>query len=208
MLASSGHARTPWFFAAMAGTAVLGCAGRQSVADAASWMMPHVARSDGGPDRMSNPPPLAVWGAGDEPPGASELAPDERPEPLALSPLWRDDEQAARAEATQRGRGLVVVLGATWCLECRRLDASVLADPAVLGEIARGFVGLRLDVTEPSARVRVVLERYRARRLPTLVVFAPDGREIDRLEEPSTVDDLVARLRAARAAPSSPAPPS
>jgi len=84
---------------------------------------------------------------------------------------WRSDYAAARKEATDSGRPLLVDFGTEQCVWCRKLDVTTFRDPAVAKLITERFVPVKID-----GRADVWLtEACRVRSFPTLFLAAPDG---------------------------------
>lgn len=65
-------------------------------------------------------------------------------------------------------------------------------------ELGTFFVPVRLDVTEQTERNRQRLRHYRVYSLPAILVFSPEGREIDRISAFINAEALLERLRAVR----------
>ena len=84
---------------------------------------------------------------------------------------WRTDYAAARKEATDSGRPLLVDFGTEQCIWCRKLDITTFRDPAVAKLLTDKFVPVKID-----ARAEAWLtEALRVRCFPTLFLAAPDG---------------------------------
>jgi thioredoxin-related protein len=84
---------------------------------------------------------------------------------------WRTDYAAARKEATDSGRPLLVDFGTEQCVWCRKLDITTFRDPAVAKLITDKFVPVKIDAREEAW----LTEALRVRSLPTLFLAAPDG---------------------------------
>lgn len=84
---------------------------------------------------------------------------------------WRTDYSAARHEATDSGRPLLVDFGTEQCVWCRKLDITTFRDPAVARLITDKFVPVKIDAREEAW----LTEALRVRSLPTLFLAAPDG---------------------------------
>jgi thiol:disulfide interchange protein len=178
------------FFALLLSGAV-GCASRRSMD--AVWAMPEGARpSDGYPFSYA----AGSGRGGDALDGAY---PGDLPETgyAARHGMWRDDERATLVEARELGFGRVVSFWAEWCDDCLRLDQQTFRDPQVVAAIEAAYVPLRVDATEETFAVREQLERHQVNRLPTLILFDAQGREIDRVEGFVSSHDLLERWNAA-----------
>ncbi|RMG29087.1 MAG: protein-disulfide reductase DsbD [Gammaproteobacteria bacterium] len=89
--------------------------------------------------------------------------------------------QAALAEARAAGRPALLDFYADWCTECKRLEHNTFGDPRVQARLARlGAVLLQADVTANDADDKALLKEYRVPGPPSLLLFAPDGKELGR----------------------------
>ncbi|MCC6524513.1 MAG: thioredoxin family protein [Polyangiaceae bacterium] len=170
--------------------------------DPAVWRMP------GGRAAGPEPPSeLDALDAGeiDAPPRGAASDRADRLERLgamarrALTPgghLWHTEESSALAEAASSRRGVVVDFSAAWCRDCATLSNEALTAPEVVLELERGFVPLRLDVSEPTPRARAELEHYGVTALPAVLILDGDGRELDRVTDVVSGPALAERLRA------------
>src|SRR5471030_70806 len=96
---------------------------------------------------------------------------------------WRDGVadggiDAAFAQAAAAQRPLFLYWGAAWCPPCNRVKADIFARDDFAGRL-RDLVPVYLDGDSPGAQA--LAARYQLRSYPTLLLFAPDGREITRL---------------------------
>ncbi|MCI0462367.1 MAG: thioredoxin fold domain-containing protein [Gemmataceae bacterium] len=85
---------------------------------------------------------------------------------------WRPDYQAARREAVEKGRPLVLVFDTPHCFWCRKLEASTLRDASVVRVLNEQTIPLKLD----GKREAYLSQVLGIRSYPTLVLAAPDGR--------------------------------
>lgn len=89
-------------------------------------------------------------------------------EPL---PGWHQEVAAARAEAAETGKLILVDLYADWCGWCHRLEREVFSNPEFM-DYAKRFVKLRVNV-EDGGEGSALQSRYGASSLPTTLVLTP-----------------------------------
>ena len=135
----------------------------------------------------------SVLGA-DQPLGGALAAPGTR-WATVTTPQQLD---AALAQARAAHQGALVDYYAQWCVACKEMEHTTLADPRV----QRALVPLaliRVDVTRDDADSRALLKRYGLLGPPATLFFAPDGRErtAERLIGAEDASGFLARLRRA-----------
>jgi thioredoxin-related protein len=112
---------------------------------------------------------------------------------------WWTDYNAARKEAQDKGLPLMLVVGTDNCFYCRKLEAGPLKDPAVVQQIAGGFVALKVDATRsPDLTKALKVTMY-----PTTVLAGSDGKIHSFIEgyvEADRVSEQLKRVVAATSA--------
>ncbi|QQR88524.1 MAG: thioredoxin family protein [Myxococcales bacterium] len=95
---------------------------------------------------------------------------------------WQDDLVAAREQAKQQGKPMLVDFGASWCVACGELDRHTFSDPRIVRELKR-FVTVRVDLSPGSIndQKRSWLGSYKQNGLPLVVVHAVNGAEVGRI---------------------------
>ncbi|SFV13555.1 thioredoxin family protein [Pseudoduganella namucuonensis] len=97
---------------------------------------------------------------------------------------WQSgDLGAAFKLAASSGRPLFLYWGAGWCPPCNRVKADIFGQP-VFAQRMRSLLPFWLDGDAEGAQA--LAAQYKLRAYPTLVLYAPDGRELTRL--PSELD--------------------
>lgn len=82
------------------------------------------------------------------------------------------------AQARAAGKVVIVDFTAEWCLNCKVLEANVLDTPRVLEALRDPRVQpMRVDLTGNNPEGNKLLGEVGRVTIPTLVVFAPDGRQ-------------------------------
>jgi thiol:disulfide interchange protein DsbD len=142
----------------------------------------------GGSGSLLNP--LAVFAGG----GAPLAAPDTR-WATVTTPQQLD---AALAQARAAHQGALVDYYAQWCVSCKEMEHTTLADARVRQALAP-LALIRVDVTRDDADSRALLKRYGLLGPPATLFFAPDGRErtAERLVGAEDASGFLARLRRA-----------
>ena len=97
---------------------------------------------------------------------------------------WREgDVDAAFASARAEGKPVFLYWGAIWCPPCNQVKSTIFNRQEFIDR-ARFFVPVYLDGDTPSAQR--LGARFNVSGYPTMILFAPDGRELIRL--PGEVD--------------------
>jgi uncharacterized protein YyaL (SSP411 family) len=91
---------------------------------------------------------------------------------------WREDYNAARREAQDKGLPLILDFGTDNCFWCKKLDETTFRDPAIAAMISGRFVPLKVD----ARKYAVLTEALRIQSFPTVVLAAPDGKILNTLE--------------------------
>ena len=104
-------------------------------------------------------------------------------ESVKESILWENYSRESLVKAREERRPVFIDFYADWCEPCRELDTKTYANPEVV-RLARRFVMLKADLTAgDDPAVKILMERYRIRGVPTLVFLRPDGGEMTSLRE-------------------------
>jgi len=88
---------------------------------------------------------------------------------------WCRDYRTAWEESRSSGRPLLIDFGTEACFWCRKLDATTLRDPAVVGMLNAGFVAVHVNAHHEPALARAL----RIHSFPTIVLAGPDGTVLD-----------------------------
>ncbi|HYB43744.1 MAG TPA: DUF255 domain-containing protein [Candidatus Methylomirabilis sp.] len=84
---------------------------------------------------------------------------------------WLEWGEAAFARSRALGRPVLLLLTATWCHACHRMDEETWNEPGVAAAVEQRTVPVRVDA---DARPDVY-SRYHVGGLPSTVLLAPDG---------------------------------
>jgi thioredoxin-related protein len=104
---------------------------------------------------------------------------------------WRSDYNAARKEATEKGRPILIDFGTENCFWCKKLDLSTFRDPSVVALLNNSFVSLKVD----AERETILTQTLRVQQFPTLVLAGPDGKIIGVLEGYQEAPRLAEQLQ-------------
>ncbi|MEZ4306723.1 MAG: cytochrome c biogenesis protein CcdA [Polyangiaceae bacterium] len=96
---------------------------------------------------------------------------------------WLHSEDEALAKHKQENRPLLVDFTATWCGACQEMAKDTFADPRVMAK-AGNFVAVKIDATnDEDPLVTEVMEKYKVKGLPTVLVIDSHGTERKRFTE-------------------------
>ena len=125
---------------------------------------------------------------------------------LAQEVKWHHDYTAARKEAAETGRPLLLDFGTESCFWCKKLDATTFRDPKIMARLNAGFVAVKIDANKnPRLTAALAVESF-----PTLILATAEGKVIGRHDGYAEVSELNALLNKAPAprAPVAPKPTS
>ena len=111
-------------------------------------------------------------------------------------------QQGTEAEAAARSAGKPVLYDftAAWCGPCHRLDKEGWGDPQIASLVNQSYLPARVvdrereDGKNPPA-VAELEQRYSVNAFPTLIVAAPDGRLIAKLQGYGGREQLIQVLQ-------------
>jgi thioredoxin-related protein len=122
---------------------------------------------------------------------------------------WRHDYLAARREAAETGRPLLLDFGTEACFWCKKLDATTFRDAQVIKVITDRYVPVKVDGNQNLALTQSLgIDSY-----PTLILATPEGKIFGRhsgYADRATLLSLLAKVPAAppaRSAPAASSPP-
>lgn len=87
---------------------------------------------------------------------------------------WLTDAAEAERLAREQGRPLLLDFSADWCKACKELEAHTFSDPKVAARL-KGWVTVRIDLTEDRPELRPLQARYGVVGLPTVAFVDADG---------------------------------
>ncbi len=104
---------------------------------------------------------------------------------------WRGDWQKALPEAAKNKQPVLIDFYTDWCPPCKKLAAETFVDPVMLDYFKKeNYVLLKVN----PEKDRVAEAKFKVYGYPTLVVFKPDGSELDRMLGFLSTKDLILKL--------------
>ncbi len=94
------------------------------------------------------------------------------PAALAQEVQWRYDYDAARREARETQRPILLDFGTTNCFWCKQLDKVTFHDPKIAHQLNEQFIPVKVQ----AENVPQLTEALRIQSFPTLVFATADGR--------------------------------
>lgn len=128
---------------------------------------------------MAGPAPAASSGL---PGPASSAGSTDRPTPDGDHGPWvslagQQPLTDALAASARANRPVLVDFFAEWCVACKVMEDTTLADAQVL-DAMEGFDLYRVDITEINDENQKIMADYDIFGLPSFVFFDPDGNEV------------------------------
>ncbi|MEN8162962.1 MAG: thioredoxin fold domain-containing protein [Acidobacteriota bacterium] len=133
----------------------------------------------------------AVGCTGQEPPEATAHAAVSAPQKGNVQ--WAGTWDAALFRARSEKKVVLVAFYADWCIWCKKLEDTTLADNSVVSFLAEKTVPVRLDVDGDGQELS---EKYRIDGLPTVLVLRNDGTELGRIPGYLPAEGFLERIRA------------
>lgn len=127
-------------------------------------------------------------------------------ESLAAGIRWNPLTADALSAASEGNRPVVIEFGAEWCLPCVEMENTTFKDAVVTREAER-FTMLQADVTEESSENTELLQEFGVVGVPTMIFYAGDGTEVERLVGFVSAEQMIDAMRAI-AVTQDPVPPS
>ncbi|HEV3384602.1 MAG TPA: DUF255 domain-containing protein [Gemmata sp.] len=109
---------------------------------------------------------------------------------IAQDVAWRRDYAAARKEATETGKPLLMDFGTEACVWCRKLDASTFRDARIVKLLNERFIPVKIDANRDIRLTQALaIDSY-----PTIVLASSDGKVLGRHVGYADVSELNALL--------------
>ncbi len=91
---------------------------------------------------------------------------------------WRYDYNTARKEALEKSLPLVLDFGTKQCFWCRKLDETTFREPRLVSLMNECFIPLKIDAEKEIG----LTQALDINSFPTLILGAPDGKILDKVE--------------------------
>ncbi len=108
----------------------------------------------------------------------------------AESVSWRNNLDAAKIEATQAGKLVLLHFYTSSCGPCKMLDANVFSQPQIGDEIERNYVPIKVNAEEYPA----LAAAYRVERVPAEIVLNNQGNVVASLSCPQNPTEYTMQL--------------
>lgn len=116
--------------------------------------------------------------------------------PFKSDIAWTHDYPAARQQATQAGKPVVLFFTGEWCVPCRIMKRDVWADKEVVAAMDGAYIPVMVDSGDPEATE--VFGRYQVGATPTTIIADSQGKVLEQVSGgvgKKEVLDLLARWR-------------
>lgn len=103
---------------------------------------------------------------------------------------WRNNVDAAKIEATQSGKLVLLHFWTTTCGPCKQLERDVFSQPQIGDFLDQNFVPVKVDADQAPA----LASAYSIDRVPTDVVLTPQGNVVAKLSCPMDASAYATQL--------------
>jgi uncharacterized protein YyaL (SSP411 family) len=121
---------------------------------------------------------------------------------------WHGTFESGLAASRSQDKPLFLYFGAAWDKAAEMLEHETFVDPEVGSLLARRFVAVHVDTTDDEdPQTRALVRRFAVTGDPTVLVLAPGGTELLRINEyvpPRRLAKILARLNRSGHLPSNP----
>lgn len=105
---------------------------------------------------------------------------------------WAGSWDTAFSQARSEEKVVLVTFYADWCIWCKRLEDTTLANGSVATFLAEYTIPVRLDVDGDG---RELSDQYGVDGLPTVLVLSTDGKELGRIPGYLPPEGFLERIR-------------
>lgn len=94
--------------------------------------------------------------------------------------LWQNYSVDKLAEAQRNQTPVMIDFRADWCVACLEMEEKTFSQTG-FQEMAQGFMLLKVDATEESPELQVILDKYGIKGLPTIIFLNRNGNTLNHL---------------------------
>lgn len=103
---------------------------------------------------------------------------------------WFGDVESALTQAKVDNKPVLVIVAANWCPHCQALEKNIIPQAAVQEYLKNNFEAVRID--SDSSYAATFAKQYRIDGVPTIMVFSPDGKLLNRVSgEPRSAEAFM-----------------
>ncbi len=110
--------------------------------------------------------------------------------PAPAAEGWLDNLDAAKAQAAEEQKPILLHFYADWCGPCRTMESTVLNQSQVLTALESKVVGVKINADDYPE----LASEYGIQRLPSDIVIEPDGTRMIESTGPRTLSEYVASI--------------
>ena len=100
---------------------------------------------------------------------------------------------AIKQSAQVSNRPYLAYFTAKWCMPCRMMDESTWTDPNLAWYMKQNYFAAKIDIEDFDGYAYA--EQYKVQAYPTILLFAPDGKLLKRIEGSVTGSKLLEYLK-------------
>ena len=119
-------------------------------------------------------------------------------EPVVLE-YYKGDLSKIQETAASVGKLYFYQFDAEWCAPCRQLNEKAFADSTLVQFVNDNYLAARVNIDEFDGFA--MKERMKVQKMPAIIVFGKDGKELERLADPMDAATLLAVLKKWRVTP-------
>ncbi len=110
---------------------------------------------------------------------------------LQADPInWRNNLDAAKIEAAESGKLLLLHFYTASCGPCKKLERDVFSQPQIAAAMENNYIPVKLNADKSSA----IASAYQISRVPTEVILSPQGNIVQKLSCPLEPNAYGAQL--------------
>ena len=106
--------------------------------------------------------------------------------------VFIEDLKAAKEQAAQEGKLILIDFMASWCTPCKMMEEYTFGNPQVADYIRRNYVAVKVNIDDFDGFD--LKQQYGVRLLPTLLFMDSKGRLLEKREESMAPSKMIERL--------------